>query len=100
MKNKLITLIVFLVALVTCFACSSEKEVIENTDNKQNLQILKTDFKLTQEQTLSKIKAEYLLENNGYKDDDEIRLNTVGYLLQQAVELALKHHLELFISFQ
>ena len=72
MKNKLITLIVFLVALVTCFACSSEKEVIENTDNKQNLQILKTDFKLTQEQTLSKIKAEYLLENNGYKDDDEI----------------------------
>lgn len=29
-----------------------------------------------------------------YKDDDEIRLNTVGYLLQQAVELALKHHLE------
>ena len=72
MKNKLITLIVFLVALVTCFACSSEKEVIENTDNKQNLQILKTDFKLTQEQTLSKIKAEYLLENNGYKDDDEL----------------------------
>ena len=29
-----------------------------------------------------------------FKDDDEIRLNTVGYLLQQAIELALKHHLE------
>lgn len=29
-----------------------------------------------------------------YKDDDEIRLNTVGYLLQQTIELALKHHLE------
>ena len=30
-----------------------------------------------------------------YKDDDEIRINTIGYLLEQAVELALKHHLEL-----
>ena len=30
-----------------------------------------------------------------YKTDDEIRLNTVGYLLQQSIELALKHHLEL-----
>lgn len=30
-----------------------------------------------------------------YKTDDEIRLNTVGYLLQQAIELALKHHLEM-----
>ncbi|MBQ7479749.1 MAG: HEPN domain-containing protein [Selenomonadaceae bacterium] len=29
-----------------------------------------------------------------FKEDDEIRLNTVGYLLQQAIELALKHHLE------
>ena len=29
-----------------------------------------------------------------YKDDDEIRINTIGYLLQQTIELALKHHLE------
>lgn len=36
------------------------------------LQILKSSAKLTQEQVASKIKAEYLLQNNGYKDDDEV----------------------------
>lgn len=36
------------------------------------LKILKSDDTLTQEQTASRIKAEYLIENNGYKDSDEV----------------------------
>lgn len=38
----------------------------------KKLQILKSDLKLTQEQVASQIKAEYLIENNGYKADDEV----------------------------
>lgn len=30
-----------------------------------------------------------------HKSDDEILLNQIGYFLQQSVELALKHHLEM-----
>lgn len=38
----------------------------------QQLQIFNTGLKLTQEQSLSRIKAEYLKENGGYKDDDVV----------------------------
>ncbi len=77
--NKL-TLIVCIVVLsimaTALFACSSaivtpDKGSVKN-DNFQDLQILKSELKLTQEQSISQIKANYLIENNGYKDDDEI----------------------------
>ncbi len=42
-----------------------------NTES-QKLKILSSDDKLTQEQVMSQIKAEYLIENNGYKADDEV----------------------------
>ena len=40
--------------------------------NPQQLQIFNTGLKLSQEQSLSRIKAEYLKENGGYKDDDVV----------------------------
>lgn len=79
--NKL-TLIVCAIVLatmcITLFACSSQIVTPSDSvggvknENFQELQILKSELKLTQEQTMSQIKADYLLENNGYKDDDEI----------------------------
>ncbi len=47
---------------------------IQQAQNPQNLQILSTGSKLTQEQMLSQIKAEHLKENKGYLDSDKIVL--------------------------
>ena len=44
----------------------------KNDVSSQTLQILKSNAKLTQEQQLSRIKAEYLIANGGYKDSDPI----------------------------
>ena len=45
----------------------------DKSDNDaQTLRILKSDAKLTQEQQLSRIKAEYLIANGGYSDSDPI----------------------------
>ena len=72
MKNKLITIIVFLLGLFVCCACkeTDTKEVIENTS--EQLQIFRSDLQLTQDQLMSKIKAEHLIENKGYLDSDEV----------------------------
>ena len=72
MKNKLITIIVFLLGLFVLCACKEAEveEVIENTS--EQLQIFRTDLHLTQDQMLSKIKAEHLIENKGYLDNDEV----------------------------
>ena len=40
--------------------------------NSQTLQILKSNAKFTQDQQLSRIKAEYLIANGGYADSDPI----------------------------
>lgn len=40
--------------------------------NPQQLQILDSSYKFTQEQALSRIQADKLIANNGYKDDDKI----------------------------
>ena len=50
-----------------------EKPVVDKTEaNSQTLQILRSDLHLTQDQVLSRIKAEYLVENGGYADSDPI----------------------------
>ena len=41
-------------------------------EDSGELQFIKSSYKFTQEQVNSQIKAEYLLENNGYKDSDEV----------------------------
>ena len=59
--------------IVTCTACTKVSDKNEITSsNPQQLQILKSDLKLTQEQVMSQIKAEHLIENNGYLDSDEV----------------------------
>lgn len=50
---------------------NSGSNIKEEVSSNQ-IQLLRQDKKLTQEQVLSRIKAEKLIENNGYKDDDEI----------------------------
>ena len=43
----------------------------------------------------AKSNYKFACKNFEFKTDDEFRLNLVGYLLQQAIELHLKHLLEL-----
>ena len=70
MKRKLITLFTFLVCVFTCWSCTTTNN-LKSTQN-QELEIFRTDFKLSQEQKLSQIKAEHIKENKGYIDSDEI----------------------------
>ena len=75
MFKKILVVLILLMLVVTGVSCgktSNEKNNNENIDSSEKLQILKTDLKLTQEQVMSRIKAQYLLENNGYKDSDEV----------------------------
>lgn len=53
---------------------SNQQTTTEETtdESSQTLQILKSDAKLTQDQLLSRIKAEYLIENGGYDDTDPV----------------------------
>ncbi len=87
MKRKslviIISIMVIMLTLTLATACSSpaegnnENQVgnVEDTSgagNKGQIQIIKSELKFTQEQVESMIKAEYLVENGGYKPDDEI----------------------------
>ena len=76
----LIVAMLFSVLLTACTFTKSvtptteQTEVVENEpeDSSQTLMILKSDNKLTQDQLLSRIKAEYLITNGGYADSDPI----------------------------
>ena len=57
MKLKLVTLIIFLLCIFTCWSCANESVHNEPESNKQELEIFKTDFKLDQDQMLSQIKS-------------------------------------------
>ena len=73
MKRKIITVFLLLIELFAIAACSNKINLNNDpTVNENQLQIFRTDLKLTQEQTLSRVKAEYLMKNKGYKDSDEI----------------------------
>lgn len=76
-KRKLFGAMLGIVSIAALASCKDNKPVTNevddvNTSNSQKLQILNTGAKLTQEQRLSQIKADYLLQNNGYKDDDTV----------------------------
>ena len=71
MKNKILNALILLICLFIFCSCSVAKEKTE-IDDSQQLQIFKTDLQLTQEQKLSQIKAQHLLENKGYLDNDEL----------------------------
>lgn len=76
MYKKIISVLMVGVMAVCCASCSKSGGDSSANDsaeeNSNQLEILKSDFSFTQEQSLSRIKAEYLKENNGYKPDDEI----------------------------
>lgn len=90
MKNKKLLIILLALILVVCMVTAIACEPVSNqfggnssqnnssngsgsaSGDAQKLEILKTNAKLTQEQIASQIKAEYLIENNGYKDNDDI----------------------------
>ena len=74
MKKKIISVFLLLI-LILGFSSCKDKNVVEEQNKeieKNQLQIFKTDLKLTQDQVLSQIKAEYLKENKGYLDSDEV----------------------------
>ncbi len=52
-------------------------QTIESENVSQNLRLIKSDIKFTQEEAVSRIKAEYLLENGGYKPEDTVRVMIV-----------------------
>lgn len=76
MKKKILSAVIFFLAVAMCCSCGNKETPNTNggttSSNLNQLQILKTDLKLTQEQVLSRIKAEHIKENNGYLDSDEI----------------------------
>ena len=74
MFKKILVVLILLMLIVTGVSCgnTSNENNNQNIESSEKLQILKTDLKLTQEQVMSRIKAQYLIENNGYKDSDEV----------------------------
>ncbi len=78
MKKKIMFFLILIVTIVACTSCKKQVPSINDTNGGSNsstsnqIQLLKTDAKLTQEQVLSRIKAEHLKENKGYIDSDEI----------------------------
>ncbi len=73
--KKILVLLMLFILPVSFVGCNNtDKEKQEVKDDKVNgaLQIFSSDLKLTQDDLLSQIKAEYLKENGGYNDDDEI----------------------------
>ena len=82
MQKRILVLLLLLVMLLTpllaacnglsdAFGTTGDKDSVSAAD-KNKLQILRSDLTLTQEQSLSRIKAEYLIQNNGYAENDPI----------------------------
>ena len=76
--RKAIICILMIVVLCSLAACQTLQPVIPDVSEQQKvtgeLQLLRSDLKLTQEQVMSQIKAEYLLENGGYDKDDDVKV--------------------------
>lgn len=78
MKKKILFFLILIMAVVTFTSCKKQSPTNTNkptngeSANSNQLQLLRTDIKLTQDQLLSRIKAEHIKENNGYIDSDEI----------------------------
>lgn len=70
MKHKIVMFLAIFFMAIALISCDT-KENIEKEES-QKLQIFKSDMKLSQEQQMSRIKAEHLIKNNGYVDSDEV----------------------------
>lgn len=73
MRKKILSILLCFALLASVAACTTTGSAVpEHSSDSQQLMILRTDLKLSQEDIASQIKAEYLLQNNGYKDDDVV----------------------------
>ena len=81
MRNKFISILLASLIAFSCMACidkptgSNNGQNTSNSQeesNSQKLEILKSDFKISTDDVISKIKSEYLLENGGYKGSDSV----------------------------
>ena len=92
MKKKILSAVIFFLAVAMCCSCGNKETPNTNggttSSNLNQLQILKTDLKLTQEQVLSRIKAEHIKENNGYLYDEKTKSVTLDDLGVQKAEKA------------
>ncbi|MDE6397893.1 MAG: leucine-rich repeat protein, partial [Clostridiales bacterium] len=75
---SVVAILLVCILSVFCASCGGKNQIAptpapqQPSAPSQNLEIFRSDIQLTQEQKQSKIKAEYLKKNNGYKDDDEV----------------------------
>lgn len=76
MRKTVISVCMALAMATSCVACAvaPEDETLENKEGveSQKIELVRSDAKFSQEQQLSRIKAEYLKENGGYKDSDAV----------------------------
>ena len=78
--RKILLAILLVIIVFGCTACGAivtnvpKNPSLDEAEDKVSgqLEILKSDVTLTQDQVLSRIKAEHIKENGGYKDSDEI----------------------------
>ena len=87
MIKKIVAVAMTALMAFTFSACADKEGASDNINNSTGnmggitsefgsgeIELLRQDSKLTQEQVLSRIKAEKLIENKGYKDDDAIKV--------------------------
>ena len=84
MIKKIVAVVMTAMMAFSFAACTDKSKTSTDEDNNINnndtvneadsgtIELLKQDNKLTQEQLLSRIKAEKLIKNNGYRDSDVV----------------------------
>ena len=84
MRKKIIALLLIFAISCTGAACNIDRAAVDNskkeeetssdneTVDKGRLNILRYDLEVTPEEKAARIKAEYLIKNGGYSDDDEV----------------------------
>ncbi len=76
--KKFLSILMVCVMGAGAFCACAPDSSSSTQDNDQGgyesgeLQLFKSDYTIPPEERLSRIKAEYLLENKGYRDDDEV----------------------------
>ena len=84
MKIKILSIVLIVLMAFSSIACTDKNDCVLNGTSSNSssiqttltesgqLQLLKSDFKLSENDMVNRIKAEYLLENDGYKSNDEV----------------------------
>ena len=83
MKLRILSVILIALMAFSSVACTDKNGSALNSGSNSSslqttvtesgqLQLLKSDFKLSESDMVNRIKAEYLIQNNGYKSNDEV----------------------------